>query len=803
MKKSLTYTIYSYDKSEITTIEDFLNDPLSIVKSWTKKELLAFKDSDGETNLIKIYREYSPEEKEEYSNDFKAGTLSLIKVTTLLALDNSKLNRDLLYQLSSFTVKEGTYIEFFVNQLRRFEDDPKYRPVQKQTLSTLGIVRDIFPKLTVWLWCRSLSKIINLSPFIESISTNTTDMGGSFQMSLAPIIGEYIEDQGWTIKDKNFTKYNRSEFNFSASGDISKKNISIEEVSRRRSDFYFHNIINENDIIFIRYETLENEIKQRINDNRDFEVGKEDLPGRIYDMIGLVDSNSINVNPATANVQINISGRDLIKLVIDDGCYFYPLEFMPGGMFANEQKESRDLVHRINGKLVSLSQYSIRSLEFIMKFIINALANIGICPQETFDAYGHIPTDDIDDYYVRNTLSEYEKELLEKKGDMKSKFFQLTDEANKELNAKNNELNKVKEDILNEINNSRKSDNVDNISIPSLNVMNELLRFIKEAKKQGKTRESANQLIGWDGGWKYKEIEVKEDTYPDLFNDNLYQPLILWFTKKTEILRTRTGSKIDVRDKALNDLLVQAAKETQEEQNSPTNNNSELPQLPITQSDQTQVDLSNVNNQIDQQARNSTYNFKKRSDLIDFYKMLAANTKKYPGKYIESSETTKKTVKLINQQKWGGKYIIRGIYKAITGTDINTYLKKRYTKNKLANEPGMKELVGEIIEQSWKVINPQKPYIKKPYLRCENSQEIKATLKALKDAIYNSLLPKSYLDLKEYKQISYSIESPTTFQNINKYGNQSTKDAYKYIKLEEAKNNFQGETEEKPMKGIW
>jgi len=107
-------------------------------------------------------------------------------------------------------------------------------------------------------------------------------------------------------------------------------------------------------------------------------------------MIGLIDSVQVSTVPGNSDVRIDVTGRDLIKLLIEDGCYFYPTDFIPGGIFANDLDSL--LLDRIEGKLQSLAIGSEKSIGFALKFLINNLSNVGICPDDLFEGYAGIPT---------------------------------------------------------------------------------------------------------------------------------------------------------------------------------------------------------------------------------------------------------------------------------------------------------------------------------------------------------------------------------------------------------------------------
>ena len=154
-----------------------------------------------------------------------------------------------------------------------------------------------------------------------------------------------------------------------------------------------------------------------------------DLPNNNYDMIGLVDSCSSNI--INNNITTSIQGRDLRKLIIEDGCYFYPIEFIPGGIFSNEIEEQ--YLDRIDGKIINITQTAVKTISYTLKFIINNLARIKICSEDLFKYYGK---------------------------DRISKTFRLDIESRKEKNKKQIEINDFKIEILNLIHQSRKDDNL-------------------------------------------------------------------------------------------------------------------------------------------------------------------------------------------------------------------------------------------------------------------------------------------------------------------------------------------------------
>lgn len=403
---------YKHIDSSLVTIDDLLNsdNTFSIVNvgAITKIELYAF-----ESNLDNIYNTYSHDDKVKYKIDYLTDknllktyenqkesinrqtkeqrqstlqtlssrlSINQIDIGTILYIPDFAISQENLIIQSNQNVKQETFKEFYVNELRFLELDSNYRHLDEELDGNLGVVKKMFPDQTVWLWSKALSesdtiegKIINLSPFIQSLNTSVSETGGNWSITLPPIVANW--NNGWEMKG------------------LKESNQIIARASfqdkKKGENYYFYNVIQSNDIVFIRFETLRNEVKERIKSNKSFEINNSELPSGIYDMIALVDSVTINVNPTTNDVSITVQGRDLVKLLIDDGTYFFATDYIEGGSFVQNQNDEakRKANERIEGKLYQLSLSAIKSIDFSLKFIINALSNIDICNDNVFSSY--------------------------------------------------------------------------------------------------------------------------------------------------------------------------------------------------------------------------------------------------------------------------------------------------------------------------------------------------------------------------------------------------------------------------------
>jgi len=427
------FITYTHIDSSIITVNDLLSSAdASIIRigSLTKIELFAY-----ELNLDNIYNQYTPlvqyEERIAYSmdkvivfnykrqkelinklpKDQRLATLSdfssalqinQLDINTPLSIPYTAINQEVPFVQSNQTVPVETFKEFFVPQLRFLEVDSNYRKVTTDLDGSLGVLVDELPQATVWIWCKALGgpndkdgKIINVTPFISSLNTNVGANGGNWNVDLAPIIGKYVGTYEydpinyqygggqWVIDDVDI-RIEDNGFNYLSTSNILKRTIDGKEFERNK--FYFHNVVQENDIVFIRFETLRNELGTNAKLINNFEIPISQLSKHHFDMIGLVDSNGININDSNNQVNINIQGRDLIKLLIDDGTYFFPIEHISGGVFVDNE-ENELAKNRVEGKLHLLSINIQKSIDFTLKFIINALSNITVCPDSIFNSY--------------------------------------------------------------------------------------------------------------------------------------------------------------------------------------------------------------------------------------------------------------------------------------------------------------------------------------------------------------------------------------------------------------------------------
>jgi len=366
------YEIYIHNEVAIDTVTGFLSNPDSPAISF-KDDKVGFLNYDGGTgrsNLDRIYEMYTTQEKEDNIKDI---SIELLKVNTELIVDKTVLNKELLsISGKNQFLEQADFPTFYGKSLLQLLSDPLYRPKSRLRYDSIDSLTTIFPNLSVWIFVGAFNEIINVTPYVMSCSISVTKEGGSFNIELPPVVS--VADEDLYLSGDEF---------------YSGNNIR-NDITGENNEFYFHKYIQNNDIVFIKFEQLDIEPEER---QKDFVLSNSVLSEQIYDMIGLVDTNSKSTNFVSNDVSISIVGRDFIKLIIDDGSYFIPLLFVENStdVFVNKQDDEKLLQRTFtSGAYDYLYTHSLKGIASSLQFIINQLANIGVVDEEIdlFSSYG-------------------------------------------------------------------------------------------------------------------------------------------------------------------------------------------------------------------------------------------------------------------------------------------------------------------------------------------------------------------------------------------------------------------------------
>lgn len=513
----------THSSPEFKTVADYIRDPSSPAHRYVDDttSFLSVLHRDGKTtNRQSIESKYTKKEDKKYIG--KDATQLKLIIGTKLAIPTNKIDRvGLLTQ--GIEVVSNDIPAFKARALAELEADQRYRPKNKPIDGKLqGKLSEEYPDMTVWIWCRALSEavednegqIFNITPFVQKVNTNVDKNGGNFQLNLPPLVCEVGESGKWIIKRQSLKQYETSK-NTSLQGDGFVAEANLFKIGKdgglKRNEFLFHNIISSNDMVWIRFETLEIEKEQRIKDNAEFYINKANLAGRIYDMIGLVDSNALTIDPQDNNVSISINGRDLSKLFIEDGSYFYPLEMSQGKLnFAGGTTQQNSLMQRVfsDNALQYFNSYFNNSIENVLKFVIQQLSTIKVVPDDLFTSYGERRNKKFNEGAQSKQVRAQKNNLLEIEKKAKREIGEIRNSAQL---TNSNSLEESKEiDIL----------------------WLKLLHFMSELRSQ-KVRESdGNVTMGWKS-FSFVTSSGTENivahTLPEYFFKNLH--ITLYYTK--------------------------------------------------------------------------------------------------------------------------------------------------------------------------------------------------------------------------------------------------------------------------------
>ena len=389
-KKNVGFFTYIHTDSNLVLLDDIIRK-----KGWVKEKSQQFIDFnsvlDFRSNRKNVQLNYTGKQFENFQNQEQ----NYIPVGTSLDIPNYCLNG--LFQKAilegNTTISSFNDLGAFIpEKLKKLSLDLGYvKRFEKQ----LGGVSKNFPQVSVWIWCKALGvaensniegQVFDISPFIKSVSTNVTETGGNFSIELAPITCE-CQSNGWFLKSSNLSQYKQG----SENSYVYKDHIQNDQGTL--NEFLFHTIVGSNDVVFIRFERLVNENREVSNN---FIVDKDQLAGNNYDMVGLVDDSNLSYNAGSNNVSVQISGRDLMKLLIEDYLYFpeSPGDTNEQGVFVNENPEEW-------GRLRKRYPFSIRTETDVQKFdirpvfieeitslIFSSLANIEVAPDSLFSSWG-------------------------------------------------------------------------------------------------------------------------------------------------------------------------------------------------------------------------------------------------------------------------------------------------------------------------------------------------------------------------------------------------------------------------------
>lgn len=384
------YSLYIHNRPAEKTVNDFFKrKKRPIVEGIDLYDFLWTSDESGIRNIDNIYNAYGPNDqflwKSVYEvlktknrtlaalNDYGIRHLPLV-LGTKLVLPIDKLSTELAaIKGKNLFLMQDDMAYFFGDKLHQLLSDPNYVKIESLHLDTYSKKSDsvdvINENIQVWIWVRALNKILNLSHFVQSVNTQKGELG-SFNMSISPSL-----ESTDVLESYNFL-------------------VSYFNIETNLFDF-FHKNIQQNDIVFIRFEKLK--LEKGISDaDRLLVVQRQDLPGQVWDMIGLVDDCSQQAMFGDSEMFINVAGRDLMKLLIEDASYYLQQVYIQGKMFATYNDKDKFYERLVNVGSYGGLEYmrydfanAARRIDDSVGFIINQMSALNILEgEDLFASYG-------------------------------------------------------------------------------------------------------------------------------------------------------------------------------------------------------------------------------------------------------------------------------------------------------------------------------------------------------------------------------------------------------------------------------
>lgn len=383
--ESYNLTFFDSSQLETKTVEDILlEDKFEYEQSFP-------------SNAELIWSKYSFEEKYNNGGKYSANDLTLLKQGTVLFIPLTSFNKELLPIRGKNFLDQSTDIyPFFSEKQLELESDESYvKATDLLKESRADSVQIIEENCQVWIYSKTLDKIIDVSPFIQTLSTTKGDIG-SFSFNLVPI--SVILDRASNSEDYNLqqvfgTDY-INEYNLFKQG---KLNIS-----------FFDKYFQQNDVVFIRFERLQKEENNVIRSG--LEISKQCLPDQIFDMMGLIDVVGSSINAQINDYNVSMNGRDFTKALVEDGQYLMGLIYVQGdknrffyGGNPGDKFFKRNYV--ADGAYEYMfTKRDRKGIPDSLAFIINQMSNIGWTNNELFHAYGDRRTS----AYRLSNITDYE-----------------------------------------------------------------------------------------------------------------------------------------------------------------------------------------------------------------------------------------------------------------------------------------------------------------------------------------------------------------------------------------------------------
>lgn len=342
--------------------------------------------TDGDrSNFDRIVERLSPFQKMKYKDQIEAEKdpyCPIIRFNTTILIPVQKFSAvlDGLNQAELFLKDVPNFKAFWNDAQKSLLQDPLYVPFDEDSkkVRTTSVKNSLLRKavnVRVWIYMRALDKVYDVSPVVMACSTDKSFDVGNFSLEVAPIVDASMLNKALDT------------------GSILNQFSILDKEGNIVQDF-FTKYVQQNDVVFIRFEQLKKEQPSGLNvyvDKGGGEVSKDRFgEGLIWDMIGLVDKNVQNVVGENTDYSVNITGRDLMKVFVEDGSYFIPLKYVDGSQdrwfYGGDQDSTWYKRNVVTGDFNYLMNSTFMTIKSMAWAVIDVLSNLGIVPDDLFTA---------------------------------------------------------------------------------------------------------------------------------------------------------------------------------------------------------------------------------------------------------------------------------------------------------------------------------------------------------------------------------------------------------------------------------
>lgn len=342
-------------------------------KKLSKEDFLKFGIGE-DTNLNRIWQQYDKQERRDHEEDYNNGTLPYIKPSTVVMIPTDKLQLEFVKAARSGQfLSQVDMKSFWAEKYETLINNEDFFPEPENLGSGQIDVRIAPQSLKAWIYLQSINKIVDISSFVLTATSIKSKASGNFMIRIAPFRG----DGATGFKD----------------GFSEVFNVFNDEGRQVRS--FIEKYSQLNDVVFLRFEKLKMEKDTLMSEgSNDLEIPPNMLVNEgsnfnVWDMIGLVDTVSVDVGDSMGSV--SISGRDFSKLFTEDGSYFMPLKWVEGSkdhwFYGGDEQDEWFKRNVVTGNYDYLFNYGFRGIRETLWFVINVLSNMGIVPDDLFSAY--------------------------------------------------------------------------------------------------------------------------------------------------------------------------------------------------------------------------------------------------------------------------------------------------------------------------------------------------------------------------------------------------------------------------------